>query len=237
MHYPIYFTQDLKRNPYPGLYIALEGIDGCGKSTQVEKVREYFEKQNKQVVMTSEPQATGEIQKIIRDALFSKVKIPSRGYQNLYSADRILNQEKIVIPALKAGRIVLTHRSLWSNEPYGVLDLGVEYDFSKVWSILVSQGTFSYYHQFMVPDMTFYLKISAQNAAIRLSGMSKKKDIYEKEEKLSKIARGYDTLVSQFRSEFVIIDGKKREDEVTRDIIQKIEKYLKAHPKKSIENL
>lgn len=219
MQYRIQFQQNLKRNPYKGKYYAFEGIDGCGKSTQLEDIKSYFEQQGKKVVVTSEPQHEGPIQEIIRDALFSKIKIPSRAYQDLYSADRVLNHEQIVTPALKRGDIVLTHRSIWSTPAYGLFDLHSEKSRSLLYSILVSQGNFSLYHQFLCPDKTFYLRVTARRAAERLSHMSKEKDIYEKEEKLAKIVRNYDYVIKEFPQEFVVIDGEKSEEEVTAQIL------------------
>ncbi|MBP7832997.1 MAG: dTMP kinase [Candidatus Levybacteria bacterium] len=227
MRYSLKLTKDLKRNPYSGLYIAIEGIDGSGKSTQLEAVQKSLEELGQEVITTSEPQPTGAIQKLIRDALFSKVKIPSRGYQNLYSADRALNHEEIIAPALKSGKTVLSHRSLWSNEPYGILDFGEDYNFSQTGPLLVSQGTISEYYQFMVPDLTFYLRVSAKKAAGRLAQMDKVKDTYEKEEKLAKIVKGYDMLVDNFPEELVVINGEQDEKVITQEILQKISKHKK----------
>ncbi len=222
MKYHISFRQDLKRNLFKGKYYAFEGIDGCGKSTQVESIKRYFENQGKKVVVTSEPQAEGVIQKIIRDALFSKVYIPSRAYQDLYSADRAENHLEIVTPALKRGDIVLSHRSIWSTPAYGLFDLHSEESKNTLYSVLVSQGNFSLYHQFLCPDKTFYLRVSAKHAAERLSTMEKKKDIYEKEEKLAKIVRNYEYVIKEFPAECVAIDGEKSEEEVTKEIIQNL---------------
>lgn len=231
--YSIHFDMPLKKNPYPGLYIAFEGIDGCGKSTQLHLTRQYFEKQKKHVVLTSEPMQSGSIQEIIRDALFSKIKIPSRAYQNLYSADRVVNHTDIVEPALLEGKVVLTHRSFWSAVAYGILDLGEDYREKTESHIEVAHGIFSYYHQFISPDITFYLKVSAEKAVERLSGMEKEKDIYEKGSKLKKISHGYDTLIERFPQEFIVIDGEKPEEEVTREIVKGIEKIDK-YPNKQI---
>lgn len=223
MQYKIQLEHDLRRNPYPGSYYAFEGIDGCGKSTQVEIIKKHLESLGKEVVVTSEPMAEGKVQQVIRDALFSKIKIPSRAYQNLYSADRGINHQTIVEPALKAGKTVLTHRSLWSNEPYGVLDLGEEYDYTKMAaSLLISQGTFSDYHQFLAPDKTFYLRVSADHAITRLQGMEKEKDIYENKQKLAKIVTGYDRLVKAFPNEFIVVDGEQGEEKVTQDILKNL---------------
>ncbi len=220
MQYKISLSQDLRRNSYPGKYFAFEGIDGSGKSTQVENIKKYFEKLGKKVIVTSEPQMEGSIQKVIRDALFAKVKIPSRAYQYIYSADRAVNHEEIIEPALKNEDVVLSHRSFWSALAYGVLDLGEEYDFSKASSILISQGIFSDYHQFLAPDKTFYLQVSAEHAVKRLGQMEKKKDIYENKQKLAKIVTGYERVVKEFSSEFIIINGEDEEEKVTQRIIK-----------------
>lgn len=222
MLYNISIAQDLRRNPYKGSYFAFEGIDGSGKSTQVEKIKQYFEKQGKKVVITSEPQIEGAIQGVIRDALFAKVRIPSRAYQDLYSADRAVNHAEIVEPALKRGDIVLTHRSFWSGVAYGVLDLGEEYDFSRAASLLVATGIFSNYHQFLAPDKSFYLKVTASHAVTRLGKMKKTKDIYENEKKLAKIVTGYERVVKEFPNEFVVVDGEQDEKDVTAQITKSL---------------
>lgn len=228
MKYPISISQDLRRNTFSGKYYAFEGIDGCGKSTQVEKIKKYLQKQGKKVVITSEPMATGAIQEIIRATLFNKIKIPAKAYQDLYSADREVNHVGLVEPALKDGKTVLTHRSFWSAVAYGILDLGEEYKPSvKALPIMVAHGIISNYHQFLTPDKTFYLKISARRAMERLRLMSKEKDIYEKGEKLAKIVYGYDTLVAKFPKEFIVIDGEKSEEEVTAEIIKNLDLRIK----------
>ena len=106
MTYHTELAIDFLRNTLGGLYIAIEGIDGSGKSTQVSHIQEYFKQQGKEVVVTSEPQHGSMIEKMIRDALQSKITIPSTALQYLYSADRVINQESIVKPSLKNGNIV-----------------------------------------------------------------------------------------------------------------------------------
>ena len=227
MVYKLKFQKKLRRNPYKGLYIAIEGIDGSGKSTQLEHIKRYFEEKGKKVIVTSEPMAEGPIQKVIRGALFSKIKIPTRAYQALYSADRAVNHATIVEPALKKGHIVLSHRSNWSTIPYGIIDLNSAYSFShEAWHIAVANGLLSYYSEFILPDITFYLKVSARKAVERLRDMSKIKDSYEKGEKLAKIVYGYDTEVAKFPNEFTVIDGEQSEEDVMKDIIDKIENKL-----------
>src|SRR5579871_3688396 len=100
MIYHIELDIDFHRNTEKGLYIAIEGIDGSGKSTQVSCIRDYFQEQGKEVVVTSEPQHGSPIEQMIRDVLQSRQHIPGSALQYLYSADRVINQETVVKPSL-----------------------------------------------------------------------------------------------------------------------------------------
>lgn len=222
MRYHIEFDISFRKNPYKGLYFAFEGIDGCGKTTQTEIIRKYLEKKGKKVVVTSEPRKEGSaVGKLIREILQSKIKVPSQSLQYLYTAERIINHKEVVEPSLKIGKVVLSHRSLWSNVPYGMFDRGIiNYDSPDTKFINITQGLMSLYHQFIVPNITFYLRVSAETAMKRLNVMDKVKEVmYEKKEKLEKIARGYEWQVKQFPKEFVVIDGEKSTEEVTQNIV------------------
>ena len=225
MRISVSFNETLRQNPYKGKYIAIEGIDGSGKSTQLHLLKAYFEKKGQEVELTSEPRneiITGEL---IRKILSSEIKIPPNAWQYLYSADRVINHEQFIEPALKNGKTVISHRSFWSVLPYGIMDrTGNNYDYSIANSLLVSQGILSYYHQFITPDMTIFLQLSVAEAMKRLSLMEKQKDVYEKKEKLEKIAKGYEWLLEQFPKEFVVINSEQEVEKVTSDIIERIKK-------------
>lgn len=230
MKYHVEFDIELRRNPYKGAYIALEGIDGSGKTTQVEILENFLLKKGKKVVVTSEPRKEkSAVGRLIHEILQSQIKVPSQSLQYLYTAERIINHHDVVEPSLKAQEIVLSHRSLWSNVPYGLLDRGVtNYDSPDTKLINVTQGLMSLYHQFIVPDITFYLCVSADTAIKRLMQMDKIKEVmYEKKEKLEKVAKGYEWQLKQFPKEFVIIDGEKSEEEVFLEIKNKADDLIK----------
>ncbi len=228
MKYHIALDIDLRRNPFTGLYVAFEGIDGSGKSTQVERLEQYLTEKGKEVVVTSEPRKDeSPIGILIHQILQAKVTVPMEALQYLYTAERIANHHDVVKPALESGKIVLTHRCLWSNLPYGMLDKGMpDYESNDARVIDMVHGLLSLYHQFIVPDITFYLRVSTETAIERLSAMDKVKEIYEKKEKLDKIRKGYEWEVKQFPNEFVIIDGEQDEDAVYKHITDKIEERL-----------
>lgn len=228
MKYHISFDLDLLENPYTGTYVALEGIDGSGKSTQLHLIAQALRGEGLPVVLTSEPRRDSVVGKIIHDVLQSQTSMPSAAFQYLYTADRVINQETIVKPSLEKGDIVLTHRSFWSVIPYGVMDRGLgEYGEKNAEVLMVAQGLLSQYHQFICPDVTFYLDVPVDVAMQRLSDMDKQKEIYEKKDKLTQIAKGYEWEMEKFPNKFVRIDGTKKEDEITEEIVNYIQKLIK----------
>lgn len=223
MNNHVSFTMPFKKSLYPGTYIVIEGIDGSGKTTQRDRLQAYFTKQGKEMVVTGEPHDTLPVGKFIRQILINKIRVHPNALQYLYSADRVVNHETIVLPALQAGKIVLSHRSFWSIIPYGVLDRKrVSYDHDSVDPLFVSQGIFSYYYQFTKADYTFYLDVSLQTAMDRLTKMGKAKDIYEKKEKLARVLEGYQWLTKTFPQDIIAIDGEKSIESITEAIIRNI---------------
>ncbi len=223
MKYHLDFDIEFKRNPYPGRYIVLEGIDGSGKTTQIEKLYEHFTSQGKEVLRTREPRKDeGLIGELIQKILNGKTKVPAVAIQYLFSADRGMHHAELIEPALKMGKIVISDRCFWSAVPYGVLDLEEDFNDNTAKYILVSQSILSMYHQFIAPDVTFYLDIPVKRAMDRLSQKPHDKEIYEEEKKILKAKEGYDWLLKEFPEEFKIINGARPVEEVTKEIISLI---------------
>lgn len=219
MKYHIEFDLDFKRNKEKGILIAIEGIDGAGKTTQAKLVAEELSKSSN-VHLTKNP-TDGLIGKFIREVLAGKVDIPPVSFQYLFSADRQVQQEEIV-NELKEGKIIITDRYFWSAIVYGIVDReGLDFDQAGN-LLLVSQGILSMYHQFLLPDLTIFLDIPMKVALERINLKKIEKEIYENEEKLKKIEKGYKWLINKFPKEFTIIDGTKSEKEITQEIVQLI---------------
>ena len=229
MKYHVSFDIDLRRNPYKGLYIAIEGIDGSGKTTQVQSLDNYFKAKGRQVIKTGEPRKNkGVIGKLIGDILLSKVKVPFAAFQHLMSAERAIHHEELVLPSLKSGKVVITDRCFWSAIPYGILDLMKDekkerYNFKVGEVILVAQSILSMYNQFTVPNFTFFLDVSVDTAIKRIGRKKGKQELYEKKGKLEKIDLGYKWLARKFPQEITVVDGEGKVEEVTEEIIKKLE--------------
>ena len=228
MRYHIEFDINFKRNHYKGLYIAIEGIDGSGKTTQAERLARYFKTKGRQVIKTGEPRKNiGVVGKLIGDILLSKVKVPFSAFQYLMSAERAIHHEELVLPSLKSGKVVISDRCFWSAIPYGILDRLKDekkerYNFDLGQVILVAQSILSMYHQFTVPNFTFFLDVSVDTAIKRIGRKTGKQELYEKRDKLERIDLGYKWLAKKFPKEITVIDAEKSVEEVTEDIVNRI---------------
>lgn len=221
MRYSVNFEIELKKNTSSGLYIALEGIDGCGKTTQLERLSEYFKSKGREVVITREPRKSGIIGDVVHQVLLGEVKLPSVSLQYLFSADRAANHQELVLPSLKEGKVVITDRCFWSAIVYGILDRTAgKYDKNDADLLLMTQSILSMYHQFTVPDFTFYLTIPLEESWKRLNTKSDTKEIYEDKEKIAKVLTGYEYLKDRFSSEITEINGNQPIEKVTEDIVK-----------------
>ncbi|MGI8420124.1 MAG: dTMP kinase [Candidatus Levyibacteriota bacterium] len=227
MKYHVEFDLEFKKNPYKGRYIVLEGVNASGKSTQAKKLKEYFQKKGIDILTVDEPTHDLIIGKFVRKIITEGTQIPRSALQYLYTADRIINHESVILPALEAGKVVLSSRSFWSAVVYGVVDQG-KHNYSRPDAnlLLVAQGILSQYHKITLPDYTFYLDTPVDLVIERMAKMNNTKDIYETKEKLDQLLRGYRWLVKEFPQEFTTIDASKSVEDVTTQITNVVNKHF-----------
>ena len=227
MKYHVSFDIDFKRNKDKGLYVALEGIDGSGKTTQVAKLAKYFKSKGYSIIQTREPRKKGIVGDLVHKVLLGKIKFPTVALQYLFSTDRFLNHEDVILPSLKSGKLVLSDRSFWSAVVYGILDRSMEdYNYKISNQILMAHSILSMYHQFTAPDITFYLRIPLRTSLKRIGVKKESKEIYEEKEKIKRILDGYEWLFKKFKKEITVIDATLPFEKVTEQMIKIIEKKL-----------
>ena len=221
MKYKVNFDLELNVNPFKGLYIALEGIDGSGKTTQAEELKKYFKSQGKEVLLTFEPQRKGIIGDVIHQVLRHEITLPKESIQYLFAADRAIHQKKIIIPALEKGLVVISDRNFWSSIAYGILDKETTEGFKRenFEQMLCAMSILSMYHQFTAPNYTFYLNVDIQTAIGRIKGMERKAEIYEKEALLKRAKEIYDWIAKEFKGDIITVHGDRHIDEVTSEIV------------------
>lgn len=200
------------KNPYKGKFIVIEGLDGAGSSTQASRLTEYLSDKNMRISLTKEP-TDNLIGGLVRSQLGGDWKSGAVCLQLLFTADRAYHLKKRIIPLLKKGVNIVTDRYFFSTIAYG--NLGV-----KDWNWLLKIN-----EKFMLPDMTFILKVSSKICAERMRISRFHKELFEKEEKLKKVWKNYERLAKEFENVFVI-DGERAVEIVSYDIINKAKLIL-----------
>lgn len=221
MKYHIEFDLELRKNPYSGLFIALEGLDASGKSTQAKILSERLTEKGKTVVLHNPFE--GEIGQFVRSILSGEKKIDPIAMQYLINANRQVQQADIK-EHLKEGHVVIIDRYIWSAPVYALVDTGL--DFNEADALLCSLNVLSMYNSFIMPDTTFLLKISTKTAISRLDNLDKKKERYENEELLEKVSLSYEWITNKFNDEFAIINGEESIEGVTSQIMNRVDLLL-----------
>ncbi|MBW3088278.1 dTMP kinase [Bifidobacterium sp. 82T24] len=105
-----------------GLFISFEGVDGVGKTTQVERLRQYLESRGRTVLVTREPGGTplGATlrQLLLRNVAEDAADIAPRAEALIFAADRAQHVAETILPALERDEVVITDRYLDSSLAY-----------------------------------------------------------------------------------------------------------------------
>lgn len=203
----------MKKSIYPGKFIVVEGLDGSGKSSQVDLLIEYLKKNGKDVVVTKEPTMDSESGRKIKQALKKEIVIESLELQKLYVQDRKEHLENKVIPALKEGEFVVSSRYAFSTFAYGYSD-GLNVD------LLVDMNK-----EFLLPDLTIIIDVNPKSCVERIENRGEPVELFEKLEKLTKVNEIYKKTSDMFEN-VVIINGERPIAEVFEDAKKVIDKLL-----------
>lgn len=205
-----------------GIFIALEGPDGSGKSTVIKSIRKYLEDRGIDVVETREPGGTpiGEsIRRILLDNR-NKAMLPETEALLLAAARGQHVKEKI-LPAIKSGKVVLCDRFVLSSLAYqGVgRDLGVEE--VRMINDFAIKG--------IRPDLTLFFDVDPETTLLRKT-QDKGGDRLETEgiEFHRKVYGGYLRILKDCSESIIVIDATKSKKEVINQSIVHIENYLKG---------
>lgn len=199
------------------MYIVIEGQDGTGKSTQAKLLKEFFEKQDKEVVMLEEPDGDLPQAHDLHDMILT------RGYNLepltnvlLFTAARVELWRKIAEPALKRDGVVISARNYWSTLAYQGYGQGV----SKNKIIRLTKDLLP--EKYVSPDRSFILTVSDK---VRLERQEKRGKATETFEKMNndfqqKVNAAYPKIAKEFNLH--LIDASGTIDEVFELILSKL---------------
>ena len=186
-----------------GRLIAFEGLDGCGKSTQLERLAARLRAADCDVVTTSEPTGFPSGQRIREMARSGK---PLAAEQELrwFVEDRRVHVAEVIAPALRAGQIVLTDRYFLSTVAYQGAR-GLDYE-----QILADSEA-----EFPIPDLVVLLEIDPQIGLDRVHARGAELEgVFEQHEFLTRVAAVFDALDCTYL-ERVQGDGELNQIEAT----------------------
>ena len=194
-----------------GLFITFEGADGCGKTTQLNLLREYLQNNNFDVLVTREPGAKGLGEKL-RDILLNyDGEVSSRCESFLFLADRAQHIDTIVKPALKKGQIILCDRHTDSTVAYQGYGRGIDIDQINKLNNIATDG--------LKPDLTFVFDIDITTSMLRVGN---EKDRMESagNDFFNRVRNGYLKIAKNEPERVKVIDAKKPIDKVFESVLK-----------------
>jgi len=199
-----------------GLFITFEGVDGCGKSTQLELLKDYFIKSGRKVVVTREPGAKGLGETIRTILLDYDGDVSDRCESFLFLADRAQNIDIIVKPALKEGKIVLCDRHTDSSAAYQGYGRGLDIEQINYLNDLATNS--------LKPDLTFVFDIDTETSMARVG---KNQDRMEKEgiEFQNRVRKGYLEIARKEPNRVKVINASKSIEEIHNEVLKIIKKH------------
>ena len=195
-----------------GLFIAFEGGDGAGKSTQVALLREALEVAGRTVTVTRQPGGTT-LGREIRDLVLHGDHVAPRAEALLFAADKAHHVDQLIRPALDRGEVVLTDRYTDSSVAYqgAGRDLGAqEIHDLNMWAV-----------DDLVPDLTVVVDVSAAE------GRRRRGDVHDRleaeEDTFHEAIRAHYLAMAQGNPQrYVVVDGTLGPDEIHAQVVERL---------------
>ena len=199
-----------------GAFLTVEGPDGSGKGTQIERLADALDRWGWEVVRSREPGGTP-IGEKIREILLDRenAAMADETEALLYAASRAQHVREKIRPAVAEGKVVLCDRFLDSSAAYqgGGRKLGI----GKVLAINepAVDGT--------LPDVTVYLEIDHRRAMERRCAASEPDRLeMEAESFHARVEDGYHQLIAGDPERFVVVNAERTRDEISAEIADKV---------------
>ncbi|MFE6549281.1 dTMP kinase [Streptomyces sp. NPDC057746] len=201
-----------------GFFIALEGGDGAGKSTQAEALAEWIRGKGHEVVLTREPGATP-VGKRLRSILLdvSSAGLSHRAEALLYAADRAEHVDTVVRPALERGAVVISDRYIDSSVAYQ----GAGRDLSPTEIARINRWATNG----LVPHLTVLLDVAPETARERFTEAPDRLES-EPAEFHARVRSGFLTLAAADPGRYLVVDAGQEPEAVSTVIRHRLDQML-----------
>lgn len=214
-------SKPAKEGKANSLFITFEGVEGSGKTTQINMLHAHLLRKKLDVVATHEPGGTRigeEIRRILLDPSFKEMH--SMTETILYAADRAQHFNEVIKPALDAGKMVICDRFIDSTLAYqGVARrVGME----------AVQNLNEWITDDLYPDITFMLEIPYRVGLKRLQERKRGLDRMEGEAQSfhEQVQGAYKTLTKFFPQRFVVLNGADKPENIHHQVMEEIAPLL-----------
>lgn len=200
-----------------GIFVAIEGVEGSGKSTQANRLARSLASLGLDVVLTHEPGGTQLGSDIRRTLLQLEVATSPLAELFLYLADRVQHVEEVIKPALERGAVVVCDRYSPSTIAYQAAGRGLDREVVEKLCALASGG--------IEPNLVVVVDVSPEAGLAR---MATEADRIEREplDFHERVREDYLRQAARDPDRFVVVDGSRPADEVERTILEVVEERL-----------
>lgn len=194
------------------LFIAFEGIDGCGKSTQVKLLSDNLKNAGHKVYSTFEP-TDSPIGSVIRNIFKHRIEADHRVIAGLFVADRLdhlLNKTNGILNKLEEGYTVITDRYYFSSYAYHGAHMALDW--------VIEANSLS--ADLLRPDLNIYIDISPEISIKRLNSGRSSIELYETKENLENVRAKYLEVIEKlkFEEQVFVTNGNRSPEEIAVDI-------------------
>ena len=203
-----------------GKFIAFEGIDGSGKSTQIRLLANKLKEIGVYCYTTMEP-TDSPIGSLIHQIMTGRIKTDNKVIAGLFVADRLdhlLNDVNGVLPKIMEGTTVITDRYYFSSYAYHSVDMPMD------WVIQANAQS----KELLQPTITIFIDVNPDNAVERIAKNRFHQELFEKKSRLIKVREKYLEAFENLKDEenIVIIDGDRSQEEIAEEIWDKVKNYF-----------
>jgi dTMP kinase len=214
-----------------GRLISFEGLDGAGKTTQMELLERWLDEQHIAYIRTREPGGTS-LGAEIRDLLLHRpeLAITPLAEALLFQADRAQHFATVVLPALNKGQLVITDRCFDASIAYQGYARGVDVELVEQLSLLATQGR--------VPDLTILLDLDPTQVHMRTDAARDQRGLREQQTRFDaeaesfhrRVREGFRLLARNHPERIKVVDASLPPEQIHQEIIKLVEPLLKPAP-------
>ncbi|MDD3846432.1 MAG: dTMP kinase [Syntrophorhabdaceae bacterium] len=204
------------------MLITFEGIEGSGKTTQIELLSDYLSGEGHSVVKTREPGGTGFGEALREVLLKNNMDVDPLSELLVFMAMRAQHVEEVILPALQDGKVILCDRFIdatYAYQGYGrKIDLGVIETLNR----LVTKG--------IRPNLTILMNVTAERGLKRKAAASLMDRIEEEDISFhQRVKKAYEKLAKEDPKRFFVVDGSLKVEAIHEIVREKTNNVLKSY--------